>query len=743
MKFENFDFSILNDPDFKEDSVREEIILPIIKNLGYQIYGNNRIIRSKNLEHPFVKVGTKKRKIKIIPDYLFEVSGKYAWVLDAKNPSENIISGDNLEQAYFYAIHPDIRVDYYALCNGKEFVLRKIDNEKAVIYFRVDEIESYWEQFKSILSPDAFIEKSINQDIKAKKITTKFDYSKCPLLPTLPVRKRAAKRHFGVHGYFTKQSWNVVQKYISNFTKPDDVVLDPFGGSGITAIESLMIGRKGINIDINPMSIFIIKSLTTPTDLNKLSDEFENIEKKFNKNKPEKTEEIENALKKFNYPQNVPLMKNADVDSIEKLFSKLQLAQLAYLKSLIIKVKDDSIKNTLLLVFSTSLTKLNLTYHNSKAASPNAGDCAAFRFYRYRMAKEPVRLDVWKTFNGKFKNIVRAKKEIAPIINNNTIKDLIVRKGTATNIDFINDESIDYIYTDPPYGNKIPYLDLSVMWNSWLDLEVTEEDYQLEAIEGGELDKTSDEYFDLLYQSMKEMYRVLKFDRWISFVFAHKNPKYWHFIIETAQKLGFEYAGSVQQPNGQTSYKKRTMSYSVLAGQLIINFRKVKTPQAIQKINLGIEIYDLIIETIESAIAENDGATLEQINDSLIIRGLELGFLDILSKKYKDLTPILLDNFDYDEDNKIFHIKENKKFKANIPLDLRIRYFLISFLKRRENENTFSTTDEIILGIMPLLKNGITPKHQTILKVLEKIAVHIGNDRWQLSRSEQLIWSDL
>ena len=53
----------------------------------------------------------------------------------------------------------------------------------------------------------------------------------------------------------------------------------------------------------------------------------------------------------------------------------------------------------------------------------------------------------------------------------------------------------DYIYTDPPYGKKIPYLDLSVMWNAWLDLEVTEEDYKLEAIEGGEMQKEKEEYF--------------------------------------------------------------------------------------------------------------------------------------------------------------------------------------------------------------------------------------------------------
>lgn len=93
------------------------------------------------------------------------------------------------------------------------------------------------------------------------------------------------------------------------------------------------------------------------------------------------------------------------------------------------------------------------------------------------------------------------------------------------------------------------------MWNGWLDLEVTEHDYELEAIEGGEHDKTKVNYNSLISESIKEMYRVLKFDRWLSFVFAHKDPEFWHLIIDTAERCGFEYIGAVPQKNGQTSLK--------------------------------------------------------------------------------------------------------------------------------------------------------------------------------------------
>lgn len=737
--FKDFDFTQLDNPEFLEDSVREELILPILKKLNYRAFGRNRIVRSKSLPHPFVRTGSSSRNITSIPDYLFEVEGKYAWVLDAKAPTEDIRSGEHVEQAYFYAIHPDINVEYFALCNGREFLLRKINQKDPVLHFQLSEVDSYWSDIKQYLSPDSYVQELILQEpeLKLDKTST-FDYDKIQLPKPIPVKKQAAKRHFGVHGYFTKQAWNVVQHYIKNFSQPGDLVLDPFGGSGVTLIESMMVDRKAIHIDLNPLSVFITKALITPVDFNKLTETFDSICKKFAKNCPNSDEEIENALKTYWFPSGIPLSRDADVDSIEELFTEKQLAQLAFLRSLIMEIRDESIRNPFLLSFSSTVTKINKTYHSSKSRGENAGNAAAFAYYRYRIAKEGVDLNVLSSFEGKFKKLLFAKKDIAAGVTNSKFGNATVLKGDATDLSTIEDQSVDYIYTDPPYGSKIAYLDLSVMWNAWLDLEVTDEDFNKEAIEGGSRKKTSDEYGDLLSRSIEEMFRVLKYDRWMSFVFAHKDPKYWHLIVETAEKIGFEYAGAVQQSNGQSSFKKRQNPFSVLSGQLIINFKKKRTQQTIQKVALGAEVYDLIIETIESVIAENHGATLEQINDELILKGLELGFLDVLSKEYKDLTPVLQEHFDYDKTSNTFHIRVNNKFKTNIPLDLRIRYFLLSYLRRKEKENSMPTTDQVILDIMPLLKNGITPENQTILKVLERIAEHIGDNKWRLKREGQV-----
>ena len=470
--FSEFDFNALSDPDFEESSVREEIISPILKSLNYKAFGKNKILREKGITHPFVQTGSKKREITNFPDYLLQVDGEYKWVLDAKEPNEDIKTGKNKEQAYFYAIHPEIRVNLYALCNGYEFILFHISEEEPVLYFQVSEFEQYKSDLKKHLAPDAFLQDIILQKSRSEK-PIDFDYDKLQLPEEIVVKKQAAKRHFGVHGYFTKQAWNVVQHYILNFTKKGDVVLDPFGGGGSTLIESMMVHRKAIHIDLNPLSVFITKSLVTPVNLNELQTEFEKIKKKFRDNQPETEEEIEDALNKYPYPSGISLTKDADVDSIEELFTPKQLAQLALLKSLILKIKNEAIRNSLLLSFSSSITKTNKTYHPSKSRGDNAGDSAAFRYYRYRIAQEDVELDLFDSFETKYKKMVAAKREMSVSVNSSTIKNAQVLKGDATDLKSIDSESVDYIYTDPPYGSKIAYLDLSTMWNGWLDFDVT------------------------------------------------------------------------------------------------------------------------------------------------------------------------------------------------------------------------------------------------------------------------------
>ncbi|MDR0819986.1 MAG: hypothetical protein LBN19_00365 [Endomicrobium sp.] len=71
--FSGIDFNkIAFNPDFKEDSVREFIILPLLEKLGY----NQKSIVC-TLKHPFIRIGSKKRPVTLRPDCILKVENNY------------------------------------------------------------------------------------------------------------------------------------------------------------------------------------------------------------------------------------------------------------------------------------------------------------------------------------------------------------------------------------------------------------------------------------------------------------------------------------------------------------------------------------------------------------------------------------------------------------------------------------------------------------------------------------------
>jgi len=151
--FSDFDISLLNSPEFKEDSVREVIISPVLSRLGYAPSGSNRVIRSKALVHPFIYVGTRQLPVNLIPDYTLIVGDKALCVLDAKSPREDILVRKHVQQAYSYAIHPEIKCANFALCNGKQLAVFNVDNPDPVLVLTFQEIESRWTDVERFLAP--------------------------------------------------------------------------------------------------------------------------------------------------------------------------------------------------------------------------------------------------------------------------------------------------------------------------------------------------------------------------------------------------------------------------------------------------------------------------------------------------------------------------------------------------------------------------------------------------------------
>src|SRR6266496_5783935 len=86
-----------------------------------------------------------------------------------------------------------------------------------------------------------------------------------PILAAIPANRQDDARHYGVHPYFTRRPANVVRAYIERYSEAGDVVLDPFGGTGVTAIEAFLLGRHAIQNDLNPFANFIARNIAETT----------------------------------------------------------------------------------------------------------------------------------------------------------------------------------------------------------------------------------------------------------------------------------------------------------------------------------------------------------------------------------------------------------------------------------------------------------------------------------------------
>lgn len=156
-RLEGFDWSVLDSPEFQEDAVREEIIAPLLWMLGYKATSPNKIVRSRRLEHPFVALGTTQHRISLVPDYLMYANERPAWILDAKSPKETVCDPAHEGQAYSYVCHRDVRADWYAICNGREFAAFHIADmsREPRLRFSLERLADHWGDLWHALAPAA------------------------------------------------------------------------------------------------------------------------------------------------------------------------------------------------------------------------------------------------------------------------------------------------------------------------------------------------------------------------------------------------------------------------------------------------------------------------------------------------------------------------------------------------------------------------------------------------------------
>jgi adenine-specific DNA methylase len=413
-----------------------------------------------------------------------------------------------------------------------------------------------------------------------------------PILEAIPAERQEDARHYGVHPYFTRRPANVVREYIKRYSEEGDTVLDPFGGTGVTAIESFLIGRRAIQNDLNPFANFIARNIadTTLPSITHLRQAFERVRQACGASL-QKIEDDENAAKEaieqLPLPENIKLPRNSDAEFFYEMFTPRQLAGLALIKQTIAQEPEGIVRDLLLLAWSASVAKLNKTFLSAKGRAASRGGSSIFSIYRYKLATKFVELPIWETFQGRFLNVVAAKEEVLEFRDHHRSESGVLamldsRKNfrtlshdAATLDKVIKPGTVDYIFTDPPYGAFISYLDLSILWNHWLGFPVTDETRELETIVGGDKGHSEEHYKESLARSITTSFKLLKPDRWCSIVFQHWDTSYFATILETADGCGAELKTAITQTGDVIwSMHKKKNSASVLAGEMILTFYK-------------------------------------------------------------------------------------------------------------------------------------------------------------------------
>jgi hypothetical protein len=150
-----------------------------------------------------------------------------------------------------------------------------------------------------------------------------------------------------------------------------------------------------------------------------------------------------------------------------------------------------------------------------------------------------------------------------------------VNTGTATNLAFLPDESVDFIFTDPPFGANINYSDMNVLWESWLgDFTNTEPEAIMNRIQG----KGVDEYRLLMLDSLKESYRVLRKNHWMVLVFMNSSEVVWEALYSAILESGFEIE-KVNIFDKRHGTFKQYVSDNTAGSDLIIHCRKLSLPK--------------------------------------------------------------------------------------------------------------------------------------------------------------------
>lgn len=157
-------------------------------------------------------------------------------------------------------------------------------------------------------------------------------------------------------------------------------------------------------------------------------------------------------------------------------------------------------------------------------------------------------------------NVLRRKVNSFDAIDYGARGNGLISNESATKL-ALQDNSIDYVFVDPPFGANLMYSQLNIINENTLRVFTNEKTEAIVDIQGQ--NKNIFEYQQLMNRSFKEFYRILKPGKWLTMEFSNTSASVWNSIQNALQGVGFIVANVAALDKKQGSFKAVTTTTAV------------------------------------------------------------------------------------------------------------------------------------------------------------------------------------
>lgn len=445
-----------------------------------------------------------------------------------------------------------------------------------------------------------------------------------------------------------------------------------------------------------------------------------------------KVEEIGGLDPEYYYPDDDLVYPNGQrfytyrpgTESVDRLFTPRNLVALSVLRHEIHQLGEegysDSVVDALLLTFIAILE------HVSRMQRPNKKGWAA---KNYVIHPENLEMNVAHTFRNRFDSVMEGMREANTELNGEApLGDrgrFVAGDARDTPLD---DGEVDYVFTDPEYGDSVQYFELSYMAASWLDTDTNWED---EIVVNPRQGKSCDRYEQMLAEAFDEAFRVMTPGSHMSVTFHSREIKYWNSLVYAIQQAGFEYVNAVYQvPRKEYTNWINRRKPGTMSGDIYITFYR---PDVKDRPSLDVQdiqtAREAIVEEARDVIFAHDGeATFDQLVRGVTLRLIEEDLLHSEQVRDFDYERIFDEHFERVGQDKLWTLTEWEDIDEidYVPLQRRIRWLVESVYA--DEDGSWATLDEILSRIFTTLKNSRTPENDEILDVLQEVSRPVERD---------------